>query len=181
MPTASTSQILKNTACIEPPKSNFFLQKTGSGEFIIVNRHLYKDLKELGLWKPEIVDKILEEDGSVQGIPDIPTHLQELYKTVWEIDQRSLIDHQAERGPFIDQSTSLNLYLERVAPAALIDLHVRGWMKGLKTGSYYIHSKAQTRSRRTKTKPKGRKALPPTSITQGPVCTMEEGCISCGS
>lgn len=142
MPTASTSQILGNSECIEPNKNNILLRRTLSGEFVIVNKFLVRDLTELGLWNDGLKDKIIAHGGSVQGIPEIPTELKEVYKTVWEIKQKAILDQAADRGAFICQSQSLNLFVQDANFAKLTSMHFYGWKKGLKTGQYYLRSQA---------------------------------------
>ena len=138
MPTASTSQILGFNECFEPYTSNIYMRRVLSGEFQIVNQWLMKDLVELGLWNDKIKNKIMNDDGSVQGVPEIPQHLKDLYKTVWEISQRTLIDMAADRGAFIDQSQSLNLFIGKPNMGRLTSMHFYAWKKGLKTGQYYL-------------------------------------------
>jgi ribonucleoside-diphosphate reductase alpha chain len=142
MPTASTSQILGNTEAIEPIQSNIFTRTTLSGEFIVVNKYLVKDLQKIGLWNNEMKDRIIYHQGSVQQIPEIPDNIKKLYKTVWEISQRVLIDMSADRSLFIDQSQSLNLFVEKPSIGKLTSMHFYAYKKGLKTGCYYLRSKA---------------------------------------
>jgi ribonucleoside-diphosphate reductase alpha chain len=142
MPTASTSQILGNNECFEPYTSNIYTRRVLSGEFPIVNKHLLKDLVKLGLWDDSMKNKIIADNGSVQNIPEIPEGLKEIYKTVWEIKQRSLIDMAADRGAFICQSQSLNMFIDNPNFAKLTSMHFYAWKKGLKTGMYYLRSKS---------------------------------------
>src|SRR5246500_5771011 len=142
MPTASTSQILGNNECFEPYTSNIYTRRVLSGEFIIVNKHLLKDLIKLGLWNDKMKSKLIEANGSVQNIPEIPQHIKDLYKTVWEIKQRTIIDMAADRGAFIDQSQTLNLFIQDANFAKLSSAHFYSWKKGLKTGMYYLRTKA---------------------------------------
>ena len=142
MPTASTSQILGNNECIEPYTSNIYTRRVLSGEFIVVNKYLMKDLVELGIWSPKIKDKIITTNGSIQNIDEIPQEIKDLYKTVWEIKQRVLVDMAADRGAFICQSQSLNLFVEEANFAKLTSMHFYSWKKGLKTGMYYLRTKA---------------------------------------
>src|SRR5688572_17921121 len=144
MPTASTSQILGNNECIEPYTSNIYTRRVLSGEFVVVNKHLLKDLVRLGIWNETLKNKIIMANGSVQGIEEIPQNIQEIYKTVWEIKQRNLIDMAADRGAFIDQSQSLNLFIQDANFAKLTSMHFYAWKKGLKTGMYYLRTKAAT-------------------------------------
>jgi ribonucleoside-diphosphate reductase alpha chain len=142
MPTASTSQILGNNECFEPYTSNIYTRRVLSGEFIIVNKHLLRDLNKLGLWNDELKNEIMLANGSIQDIPEIPQNLKELYKTVWEIKQRNIIDMSADRGAYICQSQSLNLFVESPNFAKLTSMHFHAWKKGLKTGMYYLRTKA---------------------------------------
>jgi ribonucleoside-diphosphate reductase alpha subunit len=144
MPTASTAQILGNNECFEPYTSNIYTRRVLSGEFIIVNKHLLKDLVKEGLWNKEMRSKLMASNGSVQNIPEIPTHLKELYKTAWEISQKAILDLAADRGAFICQSQSLNIFMENANFGKLTSMHFYGWKKGLKTGMYYLRTKAAT-------------------------------------
>lgn len=141
MPTASTSQILGNNECFEPYTSNIYSRRVLSGEFIVVNKHLLMDLVRLGLWNNDMKNKIIAANGSVQNIPEIPAEIKELYKTVWEIKQRTIIDMAAERGAYICQSQSLNLFIAEPNFAKLTSMHFYAWEKGLKTGMYYLRTK----------------------------------------
>ncbi len=141
MPTATSSQILGNNECFEPVTSNIYTRSTNSGDYIIVNKHLAKDLKSVGLWTKDIVNKIIENNGSVQSIDEIPGEIKEVYKTVWEISQKIIIDYAADRAPFVDQTQSMNIFIDQPSYAKLSSMHLYGWKKGLKTGSYYIRSK----------------------------------------
>ena len=145
MPTASTSQILGNNECFEPYTQNIYLRRTLAGEFVVVNKHLVDDLKAVGLWSKEMKDLMIKANGSVQNIVDIPSELKELYKTVWEISQKVIIDMAADRGVFIDQSQSMNLFVESPTLSKLSSMHFYAWKKGLKTGMYYLRSKAKAR------------------------------------
>jgi ribonucleoside-diphosphate reductase alpha chain len=142
MPTASTSQILGNNECFEPYTSNIYSRRVLSGEFPIVNKHLLKDLVKLDLWNESMKNKIIAANGSVQDIPEIPQDLKDIYKTVWEIKQRSLIDMAADRGAYICQSQSLNIFIQDTNFAKLTSMHFYAWKKGLKTGMYYLRSKS---------------------------------------
>jgi ribonucleoside-diphosphate reductase alpha chain len=142
MPTASTSQILGNNECFEPYTSNIYTRRVLSGEFTIVNKHLLKDLMKLGLWNDNMKNKIVAANGSVAHIAEIPEDIKEIYKTVWEIKQRSLIDMAADRGAFICQSQSLNLFIQDANFAKLTSMHFYAWKKGLKTGMYYLRTKS---------------------------------------
>ncbi len=145
MPTASTSQILGNNECFEPYTTNIYLRRTLAGEFVVVNKHLVNDLKKIGLWSKEMKDLMVKANGSVQNIIDIPDDLKELYKTVWEMSQKTIIDMAADRGVYIDQSQSMNLFVESPTVSKLSSMHMYGWKQGLKTGMYYLRSKAKAR------------------------------------
>lgn len=142
MPTASTSQILGNNECFEPYTSNVYNRRVLSGEFAVVNKHLLKDLIRLGIWDASMKNRLIAENGSVQNIPEIPTELKEIYKTVWEIKQKAIIDMAADRGAFICQSQSLNLFMAEPNMAKLTSMHFHAWKSGLKTGMYYLRTKA---------------------------------------
>ena len=145
MPTASTSQILGNNECFEPYTTNIYLRRTLAGEFVVVNKHLVKDLQALGLWSKEMKDLMIKAGGSVQNIVDIPQDIKDLYKTVWEISQKIIIDMAADRGVFVDQSQSMNLFVENPTLSKLSSMHMYAWKSGLKTGMYYLRSKAKAR------------------------------------
>ena len=144
MPTASTAQILGNNECFEPYTSNIYTRRVLSGEFIIVNKHLLKDLVKEGLWNKDMRSKLMASNGSVQNIPEIPAHLKALYKTAWEISQKSIVDLAADRGAYICQSQSLNIFMENANFGKLTSMHFYGWKQGLKTGMYYLRTKAAT-------------------------------------
>lgn len=144
MPTASTSQILGNNECFEPYTSNIYTRRTLSGEYIVVNKHLLKDLIGLGLWDDDMKNRLMASNGSIQDFPDIPKDLKDLYKTVWEISQKVIIDMAADRGAYICQSQSMNLFVENPNFGKLSSMHFYAWQKGLKTGMYYLRSKAAT-------------------------------------
>ena len=144
MPTASTAQILGNNECFEPYTSNIYTRRVLSGEFIIVNKHLLKDLVREGLWNKDMRQKIMTANGSVQNINEVPQRLKDLYKTAWEISQKAIIDQAADRGAYICQSQSLNIFMENANFGKLTSMHFYGWEKGLKTGMYYLRTKAAT-------------------------------------
>lgn len=144
MPTASTSQILGNNECFEPYTSNIYTRRTLSGEFVVVNKHLMKDLIELGLWSADMKNRLIAAKGSVQDIPDIPQSIKDLYKTVWEISQKAIIDMSADRGAYICQSQSLNIHIQDPNFGKMTSMHFYAWKKGLKTGMYYLRSRAAT-------------------------------------
>jgi ribonucleoside-diphosphate reductase alpha chain len=220
MPTASTSQILGNNECIEPYTSNIYTRRTLSGEHIVVNKHLLKDLVALGLWNDDMKEALMASNGSIQHIEGLPQSLKDLYKTVWEISQKTIIDMAADRGAYICQSQSLNLFMENPNFGKLSSMHFYAWQKGLKTGMYYLRSKAAvdpikfTLSEKHQRKflsdrqtgvqnghsmfsesgDEGAKnrsqslgdtmtlsAPEVNAFPEGAVCTMEEGCLMCGS
>jgi ribonucleoside-diphosphate reductase alpha chain len=143
MPTASTSQILGFNECIEPITSNIYSRRTIAGEFILMNKYLMKDLMKLGLWNEKIKNNIIANNGSIQQIENIPIEIKKKYKTVWEISMRHLIDMAADRGAYICQSQSLNLWLEEPDYSTLTSMHFHSWKKGLKTGIYYLRRRAR--------------------------------------
>lgn len=179
MPTASTSQILGNNECFEPYTSNIYTRRVLSGEFIVVNKHLVKHLIELGLWSKEMKNKIIEANGSIQYINEIPANAKAIYKTVWEIKQRDLIDMSADRGIYICQSQSLNLFMDSPTLSKLTSMHFYSWKKGLKTGMYYLRTKAAAQAIQFTVEKTAENASE--MVSEGAVCTMEDGCISCGS
>ena len=200
MPTASTSQIFGNNECFEPYTSNIYSRRVLSGEFIIVNKHLLKDLIQLGLWNNSMKNKIIAANGSIQKIEEIPADIKELYKTVWEIKQRNIIDMSADRGAYICQSQSLNLFVDNPTASKLTSMHFHAWRKGLKTGMYYLRSQAATQAVQFTVEKQGSKEMEPVipsveninqvaenvnnvepTKTDGPTCTMQDGCVSCGS
>jgi ribonucleoside-diphosphate reductase alpha chain len=140
MPTASTAQILGNNECFEPFTTNIYARRTLGGEFVVINQHLVKDLLKHDLWNEEIKNKIIMENGSIQNIPEIPTELKEIYKTVWEMSQKRILNMAANRSVYIDQSQSMNLFISGVNKAKLLAAHLHGWKLGLKTGMYYLRS-----------------------------------------
>jgi len=191
MPTASTSQILGNNECFEPYTSNIYTRRTLSGEYIIVNKHLLKDLTALGLWSDSLKQKLMAANGSVAEINEIPADLKALYKTVYEISQKVIIDQAADRGAFICQSQSLNLFVENPNFGKLSSMHFYGWQKGLKTGMYYLRSKAavdpikftldEEHQRIKVAKPMEIAEMEVMDLEEGLACNMDEGCLMCGS
>jgi ribonucleotide reductase alpha subunit len=141
MPTASTSQILGVNECFEPFSSNLYLRRVKAGEFIMANPHLLQDLSDRGLWTPTVRNQLMRDGGSIANIACIPDRLKELYKTVWEISMKDIIDMAADRGRFIDQSQSLNLFIADPTVNKLTAMHFYAWKKGLKTGMYYLRTK----------------------------------------
>merc|ERR1719159_2250473 len=143
MPTASTAQILGNNESFEPYTQNLYVRRVLSGEFVQVNRHLLRDLIQRGLWTEDLRMQLIAHNGSVQQM-DLPAEVKELYKTVWEIKQRHILDLAADRGAYIDQSQSLNIHMIDATTAKLSSMHFHGWQLGLKTGMYYLRTKAAT-------------------------------------
>lgn len=146
MPTASTAQIVGFNECIEPYTSNIYARRVKAGEFIVVNPHLLRDLVQRGLWTKQIRNRILADGGSIYGIEEIPSELREIYRTVWELRQRSLIDMAADRGVYVDQSQSLNAFIPQPDYAKLTSMHFHSWRRGLKTGMYYLRTKPAARA-----------------------------------
>lgn len=180
MPTASTSQILGNNECFEPFTSNMFLRRTLSGEFAVVNKHLVKDLASKNLWTEEVKNQIILNNGSIQDIKEIPDDLKEVYRTVWEISQKDVIDMAADRGVFICQSQSMNLFIEDANAAKVTSALFYGWEKGLKTGMYYLRSKAPSAA----LKGLGVKTvIQPTNTGEDVACSLDnpEDCVACGA
>lgn len=161
MPTASTSQILGNNECFEPYTSNIYLRRVLSGEFPIVNKHLLRDLVDLGIWNEGLKNKIIRANGSIQDIEEIPANIKELYKTVWEIKQRTIIDMAADRGAYICQSQSLNIFMESPNMAKITSMHFYAWKRGLKTGMYYLRTKAAADAIKFTVQTQAEKALSP--------------------
>ena len=141
MPTASTAQILGNNESTEPFTSNMYNRRVLAGEFVVVNKHLLRDLTSRGLWTEKVRNRIIADNGSVQNVTDIPKDLRDIYKTVWEIPQRTILDMAADRAPFICQSQSLNVHLAEPNSKRLTSMHFYAWQKGLKTGMYYLRTR----------------------------------------
>lgn len=182
MPTASTSQILGNNECFEPYTSNIYTRRTLSGEFIIVNKHLMKDLIKLGLWNDTMKNRLIAANGSVQNVPGIPQNIKDIYKTVWELSQRVIIDMAADRGAYICQSQSMNVFMQDPNFGKLTSMHFYAWKKGLKTGMYYLRSQAAAAAIQFTV---DKSALEPekTVIAQTPVMDLtksqKQGAIAC--
>ena len=191
MPTASTSQILGNNECFEPYTSNIYTRRVLSGEFIVVNKFLLRDLVNLGLWNTTMKDKIITANGSIQEISEIPQDIKDLYKTVWEIKMRNIIDMAADRGAYICQSQSLNLFINAPNASKLTSMHFYAWKKGLKTGMYYLRTQAASQAVKFTVENQGGKNMEPVipdhvaqvvdEIPAGPSCSMEEGCVTCSA
>jgi len=176
MPTASTAQILGNNECFEPFTTNIYTRRVLAGEFPVVNKYLLKDLMDINLWTPEIRTEIIRNNGSIQNIMKIPEDIRKLYKTVWEISQRSIINMAADRGAFIDQSQSLNLFVNEPNYAKLTSMHFHTWNKGLKTGMYYLRTKAASETIKF-TLDKKEKSNEEEVMT----CNRNGDCLSCGA
>lgn len=191
MPTASTSQILGNNECFEPYTSNIYTRRVLSGEFIIVNKHLLKDLVKLGLWNDELKNEILRTNGSIQNIENIPQNIKDLYKTVWELSMKDIIDMAGERGQFIDQSQSLNLFVENANLGKLTSMHFYAWKQGLKTGMYYLRTKSAVDAIKFTVQKQSKAQLEPVVVPEVQEFTPEEqltcsienpdDCEACGS
>ena len=187
MPTASTAQILGNNECFEPYTSNIYTRRTLSGEFIVVNKHLLRDLTKLGLWDDDMKNRLIAANGSIQNISEIPENLKVLYRTAWEISQKSILEMAADRGAYICQSQSLNIFMENVNNSKLTSMHFYAWKKGLKTGMYYLRTKAATDAikftvdKKYKEQPQGEQAAEaakPEEMTyeqQVQACSIENG------
>jgi ribonucleoside-diphosphate reductase alpha chain len=161
MPTASTSQILGNNECFEPFTSNIYTRRVMAGDFMVINKYLVSDLVKMGLWTSEVRTLIIENNGSVQGLPEIPKELRDLYKTSWEIPQKVLIDMSRARAPFICQSQSLNLFLQEPSYAKISSMHFYAWKQGLKTGCYYLRTKGAATAQKFTVEP----TCPPSCLT----------------
>jgi len=187
MPTASTSQILGNNECFEPYTSNIYTRRVLSGEFIVVNKHLLKDLVELGLWNDSMKNKLIEANGSVQNIVEIPQNIKDLYKTVWEISQKTIMDMSADRGAYICQSQSLNIHIKDPNFGKLTSMHFYAWKKGLKTGMYYLRTKAAADAIKFTVEKQADVALEPIVNDEDKLAAMAcsldnpEACEACGS
>jgi ribonucleoside-diphosphate reductase alpha chain len=190
MPTASTSQILGNNECFEPYTSNLYTRRTLSGEFIMVNKHLMKDLINLGMWNDTMRNRLISTNGSVQNVPGIPQNIKDIYKTVWEISQRSIIDMAADRGAYICQSQSMNVFMQDPNFGKLTSMHFYAWKKGLKTGMYYLRSQAAAAAIKFTLDKASLEAKPSVDVDHGKsqkqdaiACSLDnpEGCEMCGS
>lgn len=183
MPTASTSQIMGNNECFEPFTSNIYTRRVLAGEFIVVNKYLLNDLIGLGLWNEGMKQKLIAANGSVQHIDEIPLHIRELYKTVWEIKQRTILDMAAARGAYIDQSQSLNIHLQDPTPARLTSMHFHAWKLGLKTGMYYLRTKAAADAIKFTVDVEAlRTTGSDTTVTEGQACLIDDPtCLACSA
>ena len=167
MPTASTSQILGNYECFEPVMSNIYTRRVLAGEYLVLNNYLVKELMELNLWDNEMKDEIIRLDGSIQNVPNIPQHIKSRYKTAWEIKQKNIIDMSADRGEYICQSQSLNLFIESPSIKILTSMHFYAWQKGLKTGIYYLRSRPSGKAIQFTLKPQEKKPDEPCESCSG--------------
>jgi ribonucleoside-diphosphate reductase alpha chain len=180
MPTASTSQIMGNNECIEPFTNNIYKRQTLAGNFTIINKYLVADLMSLGLWNQDMKDKIILQNGSVQGIPEVPDHIKKLYKTVWEIKQKAIVDHARARSPFICQTQSMNLFFEDLSYSKINTCHFYSWKSGLKTGMYYLRSKAKTQAQKFSVD--ASKIVSNTAAVAASATKYEEeGCLNCSA
>ena len=181
MPTASTSQILGNNECFEPYTSNIYKRRTLAGEFKIINKHLMKDLIKLSIWSSDIKDQIIINDGSIQNIDSIPIYIKDLYKTVWEIKQKIVIDMAADRGAYICQSQSMNVFIAQPDYKKLSSMHFYGWKKGLKTGMYYLRTKPRVKADQVSIM-KNKKSNSSLNKSEVLACSRDNpDCTSCGS
>lgn len=176
MPTASTSQIMGNNECIEPFTNNIYKRQTLAGNFTIINKYLVADLMALGLWSSDMKDKIILQNGSVQEIPEIPETIKKLYRTVWEIKQKYIVDHARARAPFICQTQSMNLFFEDLSYSKINACHFYSWKAGLKTGIYYLRSKAKTQAQKFSVD-----ASKIVNANSTAASTNEEGCVNCSA
>jgi ribonucleoside-diphosphate reductase alpha chain len=190
MPTASTAQILGNNESFEPYTSNIYVRRVLSGEFMVVNKHLLKDLIKLGIWNDNLKNQIIAANGSVQNIPNIPQNIKDLYKTVWEIKQKTIIDMSADRGAYICQSQSLNLHVQNPNFGKLTSMHFHAWKRGLKTGMYYLRTKAAVDAIKFTVEKQAAETLQPvynnSSVDQNKsdmACSLDnpDACEACGS
>ncbi|GGZ33847.1 ribonucleoside-diphosphate reductase [Echinicola pacifica] len=179
MPTASTSQILGNNECFEPYTSNIYTRRTLSGEFVVVNKHLMKDLIRLGLWTDTMKNRLIAANGSVQDMPDVPQNIKDLYKTVWEISQKVVINMAADRGAYICQSQSMNVFMQEPNFGKLTSMHFYAWKKGLKTGMYYLRSKAATSAIQFTVDKSNLQSSQPAQIEDKPVKSQNQDAIAC--
>ena len=184
MPTASTSQIMGNNECFEPYTSNLYVRRTLAGEFIVINEHLVRDLIKLGLWSEEIKDKILLNEGSIQNIEEIPEHIRKVYKIVWEISQKTIINMAADRGAFVCQSQSMNLFIAKPDFGKLTSMHFYSWKKGLKTGIYYLRTRPVAKAQQFTIDPNMKKEEHEKKLEETAIkaCRRDDpDCLTCGS
>ena len=182
MPTASTAQIMGNNEAFEPYTTNIYLRRTLAGEFVMVNKHLVRDLQKLDMWNPTIKNEIIRAGGSVQALDGIPKTLKSIYRTIWEIPQKSILDMAADRGAYIDQSQSLNIFMENPTVAKLSSMHFYGWKKGLKTGMYYLRTRAKAKPQQVTISPAATAASSAAPTEEEVLaCSLAnpEGCMMC--
>jgi ribonucleoside-diphosphate reductase alpha subunit len=187
MPTASTAQIMGNNEAFEPYTTNIYLRRTLAGEFVMVNKHLVRDLQKLDMWNPAIKNEIIRAGGSISQIDGIPLDIKHIYRTVWEIPQKSILDMAADRGAYIDQSQSLNIFMENPSVAKLSSMHFYGWKKGLKTGMYYLRTRAKAKPQQVTVSPSptaqqlSSAASSPPTEEEKLACSLAnpEGCLMC--
>ena len=178
MPTASTSQILGNNECIEPFTSNIYLRRTLAGEFVVINKYLIRDLIDKNIWSEDIKNEIIKCNGSVKTIDAIPETIKDIYKTVWEIGNKTLINMAADRGKYICQSQSLNLFVDKPNFNNLSSMHFYSWSKGLKTGIYYLRTKPVAQAQQFTIEPEKQNK----SKKEKFVCNKDDpDCLMCGS
>jgi ribonucleoside-diphosphate reductase alpha subunit len=178
MPTASTAQIMGNNEAFEPYTTNIYLRRTLAGEFVMVNKHLVRDLQKIDKWNPAIKNEIIRAGGSVQQL-DIPLDLKNIYRTVWEISQKSILDMAADRGAYIDQSQSLNIFMENPSVAKLSSMHMYGFSRGLKTGMYYLRTRAKAKPQQVTITPTASSAVPTEEEVLACSLANPEGCLMC--
>ena len=166
MPTASTSQIMGFNECFEPFTSNMYSRRTMAGEFVVANKYLMRELIDRGIWSNAVKDSIVANSGSIQHLEAVPQHVRDKYKTVWEIPMRHVIDMAADRGAFVCQSQSMNLWMEEPTYASLTSMHFHSWKRGLKTGIYYLRRKAKHRAQQF--------TIEPTAIEKNTVATTAD-------
>jgi len=181
MPTASTAQIMGNNEAFEPYTTNIYLRRTLAGEFVMVNKHLIRDLQKIGKWNPQIKNEIIRAGGSISQIEGIPFDLMLIYRTVWEIPQKSIIDMAADRGAYIDQSQSLNIFMENPSVAKLSSMHFYGWKKGLKTGMYYLRTRAKAKPQQVTVTPQVVSSVPTEEEKLACSLANPEGCLMCSA
>jgi ribonucleoside-diphosphate reductase alpha subunit len=179
MPTASTAQIMGNNEAFEPYTTNIYLRRTLAGEFVMVNKHLIRDLQKLDKWNPAIKNEIIRAGGSVQGLDGIPDELKVVYRTIWEIPQKSILDMAADRGAYIDQSQSLNIFMENPTVAKLSSMHFYGWKKGSKTGMYYLRTRAKAKPQQVTVTPAASSPAPTEEEVLACSLANPEGCLMC--
>jgi ribonucleoside-diphosphate reductase alpha chain len=180
MPTASTSQILGNVETTEPLTNNIYTRQTLAGTFTIINKYLINDLIDLGMWNNDMKDRIILANGSIQDIAEIPANIRELYKTVWEIKQKFVIDHAVARAPFICQTQSMNLFVRDPTHRKISLMHFYAWKAGLKTGIYYLRTQAKSQAQKFSVDI-SKSAATTTAATPQLEAAPDEGCLNCSA